>query len=223
VNGQPVACQCGPTTTCTNGMKGTCSVQPTTLYRDVDGDGYGLAGTASQQCPGAAGYSSNSNDCDDNNASFKPGASVCVNPNTSDQRLTCLSNGTTMPSTCSDGCLNGSCRSDGTIGLPGYVSCTTSSTPRCPVSIGCDLGTGLCGIPGSNDNYFLKCDGQNDCPSGQTCCLFVNRGINTADCYVGGCPTGSGYSMVCDPLAPVCPASPSSCTKFSITNVYECG
>lgn len=46
------------------------------FYRDVDGDGYGAAGTFQDACQtGApAGYASDSTDCNDANANIKPGA-----------------------------------------------------------------------------------------------------------------------------------------------------
>ena len=214
VNGQPVPCTCGSPTTCTNGVKGTCATAPTTQYTDGDGDGYGKPGSASQQCPGAAGFALNANDCDDANASFKPGVSVCVNPNTSDQRRTCLaSGGTIMTASCSDGCFNGNCRSDGTIGLPGYVSCTVTGTPKCTTAQGCNLDTGACGLP-TDMLHFLKCDGPNDCPSGQTCCSLAVRGTTQASCYAGGCPE-TAMRVVCDPLAPICPVSGDLCVTFA--------
>lgn len=43
-------------------------------YRDEDGDGYGTADSSIMSCSLPAGYVSNDQDCDDNNASVKPGA-----------------------------------------------------------------------------------------------------------------------------------------------------
>jgi hypothetical protein len=50
VNGNPVACDCGPATTCTNGKKGTCSQTKVTWYRDNDGDGHGNPAQPAQVC-----------------------------------------------------------------------------------------------------------------------------------------------------------------------------
>ncbi|MFP2934796.1 putative metal-binding motif-containing protein, partial [Pyxidicoccus sp. 3LG] len=43
-------------------------------YRDADGDGHGNASQSTQACAQPSGYVSNSTDCDDSNASTRPGA-----------------------------------------------------------------------------------------------------------------------------------------------------
>ncbi len=49
-----------------------------TWYADSDGDGYGDATTTSDACQSPPGYSSNGDDCDDNNPSAHPGSfEVC--------------------------------------------------------------------------------------------------------------------------------------------------
>ncbi|WP_164009468.1 MopE-related protein [Pyxidicoccus trucidator] len=45
-----------------------------TWYRDADGDGYGSASTTTQNCLQPAGYVANALDCNDANASTRPGA-----------------------------------------------------------------------------------------------------------------------------------------------------
>ncbi len=50
-----------------------------TYYRDADGDGYGNAAVSTQACSAPAGYVSNSSDCNDSNASVKPGAAEACN------------------------------------------------------------------------------------------------------------------------------------------------
>ncbi len=44
------------------------------FYRDADGDGYGKSSVTTQACSAPAGYVSNSTDCNDGNASVRPGA-----------------------------------------------------------------------------------------------------------------------------------------------------
>jgi hypothetical protein len=221
INGSTVACTCGPATTCTNGKKGTCSVTPVTMYRDADGDGYGKAGQSAQVCPGASGYSSNADDCDDSNASFKPGVSIC---SSSTVRSTCATRNAGVPvtQTCSQGCFNVSCRSDGTIGVPGVVSCgNPPNAPQCTTAQGCNLTDTSCGATG---DFRLFCDGPNDCPGGQ-CCIQGIRGATLSQCSTG--PTcDSGFYQVCDPLQPVCPTTQVTtqiCVRYSTDfSLYAC-
>ncbi len=219
---------CLPAGMCTAGSQ-TCAVSsdrsttawgpctgytgPTPMYRDSDGDGYGSPSQSAQVCPGTSGYVSNADDCDDSDPGFKPGASVCPDAT---QRKSCpASGGVTKLESCDQGCLNGACRpvSDGTVGLPGYVSC--NSAKRCPTSQGCTWGSTSCGTldsPGTG-----RCDGPNDCP-GETCCVYYGRGGITSQCASGECP--SEYSPACDPLVG---ASGCSCSVLvSDYPIYTC-
>jgi alpha-tubulin suppressor-like RCC1 family protein len=51
----------------------------TTWYRDADGDGYGNAAVSTLACSQPSGYVSSSGDCNDTNASVKPGATEVCN------------------------------------------------------------------------------------------------------------------------------------------------
>ena len=106
------------------------------MYQDSDGDGYGNPAQTALVCPGTAGYVSNADDCDDSNSAYYPGVSIC---STVMQKSTCVSGGGGTPAlqACDQGCINGACRSDGTIGVPGYVSCTNSS--HCLAADGCQM------------------------------------------------------------------------------------
>lgn len=54
--------------------------QPQTFYRDRDGDGFGNEGQSIQACSTPVGYTSAGNDCNDSNATIKPGgAEICGN------------------------------------------------------------------------------------------------------------------------------------------------
>ena len=193
VNGASVPCDCGSPTTCTNGKKGTCSQSKVTMYQDSDHDGFGNPAKPSQQCPNAAGYSENAEDCDDGNSAFYPGVSVCAADNIT--LKWCDGSGVTQSEPCDDGCGNGMCRIDGTVGLPGYVSCTDTHSPRCLASQGCNISDGTCG-------GALYCDGPNDCPSGQKCWYRSGRGYNESNCYAS--QPDNTYEEVCDPYTAAC-------------------
>ncbi len=72
------------------------------LYLDFDRDGYGVAaGTPINLCPGAAGYSTLNNDCDDKNAAITPGAMECfLTPQTAFNVRICSSAGIWVPAAC---------------------------------------------------------------------------------------------------------------------------
>jgi hypothetical protein len=217
VNGTSILCDCGPATTCTNGKKGTCSVSKVTLHRDADSDGYGDPARPAMVCPGTSGYVSNADDCDDtlgSGATFKPGVSICSSVT---QRKWCTTgaSGISQTEPCDQGCINGKCRNDGTIGLPGYVTCGST---RCSTSDGCDVG-GICGIAPDFPGRVL-CDGPNDCNSGQSCCARNIVGGAQTQCIAGTC-AGPNYSeyQVCDPLANTCTCTG---TDFNGQLFYVC-
>jgi hypothetical protein len=190
--GTTATCDCGGTTTCNNGKKGTCAVTKVTVYRDADGDGYGDPNQSTKACPGTSGYQSTGSDCDDQNGNIGPGYTICTS---STSRRYCRVDGVYVNETCTDGCQDSYCRA-GTIGVAGSVSCwfTGVSTPAtCSTSVGCTNGS--CGTSASPGNY--RCDGPNDCP-GQTCCSSSNPGGSFTGCVDAASCTGQ--SIVCDPL-----------------------
>lgn len=214
VNGASVPCDCGPATTCTNGKKGTCSVSKVPMYRDFDGDSHGET-QATQVCPGTDGYVTSHDDCDDRDKSFYPGMQVCT---TATQIKICESGGVISRPTCDYGCAGNQCHplTDGTIGVPGYVTCTPSSSP-CLTSEGCVTYDGSCG--GTNPNFY--CDGPNDCPAGYQCWL-INPPMWVGTSCSATRPTDTGAALVCDPLASLC-TPPLVCAKFnSAYPIYTC-
>jgi hypothetical protein len=214
---------------CTTGntcSAGGCVCTKTTFYRDADGDGYGTVLNPTSACSAPTGYVSNSGDCDDSNSSIKPGYATCNGVN----RYYCDTDGTFKTATCTDGCLNGACRSDGTVGLAGWVSCGTNAV-RCATSVGCSApweggGAGTCGIP-ANAVYAISCDGPNDCPFGQTCCYDSFQAGEVRTFCISGttCPVDPSipplhwYTPVCDPLLSGC-LYPTTCKLNS--GFYSC-
>jgi hypothetical protein len=238
-NQETAYCQCLPATSqsclppsmCTSGSQtctassdktttswGSCTgyTSPSIMYRDYDGDGYGDPLNSNQVCSGASGYVSNNDDCDDSNNYFRPGVSIC---GTVTQKKTCTAGGHGVASTetCDQGCINGNCRTDGTIGLPGYVTCLSSNSQRCLVGDGCKTSDGTCGV--TNTSHFY-CDGPNDCP-GQECWLIAVHGWIEARCQATR-PEDSTVYRVCDPLASLC-ALPFTCIKnWDYYPIYVC-
>ncbi|WP_395833744.1 MopE-related protein [Archangium violaceum] len=74
----------GATEVC-DGLDNNCNGQTdeagglTTWYRDADGDGYGDAAVSTRACVQPSGYVSDSRDCNDTQASVKPGATEVCN------------------------------------------------------------------------------------------------------------------------------------------------
>jgi len=207
---------CGGTATCVSGALGPCSKTTATYYRDADGDGYGNRSDTTSACTATTGYVSNPGDCDDTNGSIYPGYATC----SGNDRSYCDNDGSFKIQICDDGCLSGSCRSDGTIGKAGWVSC---GTVRCTTTQGCSWDSGgspTCGTA-NNPSRWETCDGPNDCASGQVCCSYANAGGNShLSCYAGSCPPSGmnqGYTQICDPLAPVCPTG-QTCSQNAFCN-----
>lgn len=194
--GTTATCDCGGSTTCNNGRKGTCAVTKVTMYKDGDGDGYGNPNQSANLCPGTSGYVSNDYDCDDQNVNIGPGYSICAS---STSRRYCATGGVYVNETCMDGCqydgTSGFCRT-GTIGIAGSVTCWrvgVSVPATCSTTVGCTDGS--CGTSGSPGRY--RCDGPNDCP-GQTCCYGADPGGAFTKCVDATSCTGG--SIVCDPI-----------------------
>ena len=222
VNGEDVPCACGPPATCVNGTVTSCTVGKVTLFRDADGDGFGNPSEPESVCPATSGYASNADDCDDGNENITPGYSDC----SSDMdRRWCASNnnGVFSSQSCAQGCSDGACRNDGTIGVPGMITCATDAGPlACPRAESCcsagSLNNNTCGLSGKScGGAAHTCDGPNDCPSGEDCYIYRDRaGVYSLCTSNNSVETG----RVCDPLAPSC----ANCTPYSdeLHFIYSC-
>ena len=108
----------------------------------------------------------------------------------------------------------------GTTVVAGTVTCGGGEGKKqCSASSGCgwvprvDNPAGSCGNPGAG-NYYMTCDGPNDCPGGVCCSHFNGFFSGGLTCYggnqsgIGGCPPDDTetYALVCDPLNDKCPA-----------------
>jgi len=108
----------------------------------------------------------------------------------------------------------------GTTVVAGTVTCGGGEGKKqCSASSGCgwvprvDNPAGSCGNPGAG-NYYMTCDGPNDCPGGVCCSHFNGFFSGGLTCYggnqsgIGGCPPDDteAYALVCDPLNDKCPA-----------------
>lgn len=216
---------CGGVATCTNGVLGPCSKTTSIFYRDADQDGDGTPSDTITACSVPIGYASTKTDCDDSRPDIKLGLSACSGLT----RLYCDGGGTPKSEPCSQGCLGGQCRHDGTIGVPGKVTCGPNSLV-CNAGDGCfkdPTNPGSEAVCGSNGDLFyaMHCDGPSDCDIGQVCCLHTMYISSTYACAVGTCPAPSGrdyYTQVCDPLAPQCPAGTRCEAGASLNDPYLC-
>ncbi len=64
---------------CDGSIDESDAVDPTTWYRDADGDSYGDASVGYRSCDAPSGYIADKTDCDDSNASINPGATEICN------------------------------------------------------------------------------------------------------------------------------------------------
>src|SRR5690606_24378816 len=98
----------------------------------------------------------NSDDCDDNDPNIYPNAAAICGSDEVTRQSCPASGGDMQNQSCSDGCYDGACRTDGTIGVPGFVSCEQASPlTHCPVNLGCDAYQTTCGTMG--DPGTVRC------------------------------------------------------------------
>jgi hypothetical protein len=218
VSGTETTCgTCGGTAPCNNGILGPCSKGTSTFYRDADLDGYGFLANSITACSAPSGYVANHSDCDDGDSGIVPGYSTCG----SNDRRYCdpAGSGSWMTEACASGCLNGACRSDGTIGYSGIVSCWSSGgvVAHCSTAVGCT--NGACGTSSSPGQ--MTCDGPNDCGSGQVCCSVTDPSGHHTSCLTGSCSQDRPW-QVCDPQVPSsCPAG-QTC-QYGDAQLHWCG
>ena len=120
-DGASISCgNCGGSATCVNMQLGPCSKNPSTYYKDLDGDGYGDLSNAITACSALAGYVSQGGDCDETDKTIYPGKTICLDSN---NIRTCTSSGSFLTTACSYGCAMRECRSLATVGTAGIVTC----------------------------------------------------------------------------------------------------
>ena len=171
------------TETC-NGVDDDCdgttdepdAVDAPTWYLDMDGDGYGRAGTTMRACTMPEGYVDNADDCDDGRGRVNPGAAEVCNGRDDD--------------------CDGATDEDPTAGEPALCS-----DPATPV---CYDGSCLCRpqVTGISGNYALLVPGGSYVVCG-SCLGEVNRvrigGVNvpatTAPGYCSGGTDGARFTV----------------------------
>jgi hypothetical protein len=119
------------------------------------------------------------------------------------------------------------------VGVAGSVTCgaiTCSTTQGCSFNGNPSYSPTPPSCGSTVTNWYAGCDGPNDCPSGQVCCLMSPLAGRTtaenASCIASAsCPysgmSGSGQ-LVCDPGNPVCPGVTTCQAATSFMSVYVC-
>lgn len=168
-----------------------------TWYRDADGDGYGTDSITQTNCAAPSGFVSASGDCNDGNASIKPGATETCNgiddncDFSTDEGGICCGNGVRdSDEECDEGVLNGT---------PNHCSATCGSI----------CGDQICAL--LREDYYQYC--ASDCCGDQICGLSEQTNC-PQDCVVCGnriCEVNEGNNCqqdcicngngVCEPLA----------------------
>jgi hypothetical protein len=211
------------------------------VYRDVDGDGFGIAGVSVPSCDGSlpSGYVTNGTDCNDADPGIHPGVTDVCNGLDDDCDGTADSAGAAL---CDDGIL---CTTDSCVGAAGcaHVNNTAACDDgnACTTNDSCMGGTCLGGPPRAcNDGdpctidscspgsgcvaTFSSgaCDDGNICTIGETCATGVctgppNDGVACNDGSV--CTTGD----VC--LGGSCSpgAVPLDCSDGNVCTTDSCG
>jgi len=134
------------------------AIDMSTWYADADGDGYGEAGSPTSACEPPSGYSADSSDCDDGDASVHPGASETCDSVDQDCDGTADEGATDMGTWYSD--------ADGDGYGDASISSTGCSQPSGTVSDGSDCDDGDAAIhPGATElcsGVDEDCDGAVD-------------------------------------------------------------
>ncbi len=191
-----------------------------TYYRDADGDGYGNAGLPTQACSQPSGYVSNSTDCNDANASSRPGGTeVCDGADNN-------CNGTTDEGVGSTYYRDADGDGYGNVSQPavacsqpgGYVSNASdcndgSSSIRPGATEVCDSVDNNCN--GSTDEgvkltFYRDADSDgygNAGQSTQACSAPGGYVSNASDCNDGSASIRPGAAEVCDSLDNNCNGS----------------
>jgi len=219
---------CDGTAACSNQKLGACSKDTATYYEDNDGDGYGNAAVSVVACSAPTGYVKQSGDCADGNPAIYPNVVQCIGGSDYNTLQTCGSDGNFINTNCPNGCTHAQCKSLATISTAGLVTCGST---QCSTSVGCSYTSNsisgpspVCGNPNSSSSY-AKCDGPNDCASGQVCCYSQSSGggAQYMECVAStSCPytnLGGSGMLVCDP-SQSSPCSSGTCTLLNASYLF---
>ncbi|NTX01861.1 MopE-related protein [Myxococcus sp. CA040A] len=189
-------------------------------YRDADGDGYGTASNSQQKCGQPSGYVSTAGDCNDANASIRPGvAEVCDSVDNN-------CNGATDEGTTSTFYRDADGDGYGNAGLPtqacsapaGYVVNATdcndaSASVRPGANEACDGLDNNCNgsvDEGVRSTFYRDADGDgygNAGMSTQACSTPAGYVVNATDCNDASASIRPGANEACDGLDNNCNGS----------------
>ena len=165
-------CECQISTEICDNLDNDCDGQvdeglTTTYYRDADGDGYGTPSSTTQACTIPSGYAANNQDCNDNNAAIKPGATEICDSSDND----CDSSIDENPSPSTPLCGIKTCPSDGCYDTDSnsvadtysdYIdSCSKTCSGTCQ-DCSCSYTTPTKSQDNDNDGIENRCDTEAD-------------------------------------------------------------
>ena len=178
-----------------------------TFYRDVDGDGYGAAGTTMTACSAPAGFAAQSGDCDDSTASVHPGVAETCNL-VDDDCVGGVDDG--LSCSCTNGTMQ-SCGTDEGECTHGMQSCSGGAWGTCMNAVG----------PAAETCNGLDDDCNATVDDGTASASCPARRNTTAACSGGTCRYScTGTFLTCDSSDP---GDGSGCEVDPVTDPEHCG